>query len=89
MDTDLKNVRNEILDALRISLAEVTAESELNQTRRQDPNTTSRINWVLENGQKSLRDLTIFFSEEKVYSDLDMAKYIWISCIFKPGTSSM
>lgn len=85
----LTSLRVEVLDALRKSITDFTAEAELDPTRRQDANTVSRVNWVIENGRKALRDLTIFFAGENVYiySGQPIANYIWISCIFKDTDS--
>ncbi len=57
----LKDLRQGILGALGTSLAKFTQEAGLDPTRRQDANTTSRVNLMLENGQTALRNLTVFF----------------------------
>ncbi|KAE8444065.1 hypothetical protein EG329_000933 [Mollisiaceae sp. DMI_Dod_QoI] len=88
-DDNLKSVRTEILNALKTSLIDLTAEAELDPTRRQDANTASRVNWVVEEGRKAFRDLDVFFAGKNVYfySGQSVAKYIWISCLFNDADS--
>lgn len=84
-----KILREEILAALCESINSFTAKSVLDPTGRQDINLSNRVNWVLANGQRALRDLTVFFTGRNVsfYSGELIPRYIWISCIFNDGNT--
>ncbi len=83
----LQSLRKEILVALEKSIIEFTTEAELAPTHRHDGNTAIRVNLVIQNGQKALRDLTAFFSNVQRYSGKPIERYIWISCIFRDSDS--
>jgi hypothetical protein len=92
MEGDLLKLRSEVLAALRKSISDFATEVNLDPTRRQHANTASRVGWVVENGREALRDLNIFFAgtaptNVSLYSGEPVARYIWISCIFKGADS--
>lgn len=91
MEGKITVARGEILDALRTSISDFTAENGLDSSSRQDTDTASRMNWVVDNGRRALDELTVFFTgrNARFYSEQFAAEYIWISCIFNDADSGI
>ena len=88
----LLSLRNEVLAALRKSISDFATEVNIDPTRRQHASTASRVGWVVETGREALQDLNIFFAgtappNVSLYSEEPVARYVWISCIFKGADS--